>query len=263
MGSNDAELQREIAASLEAPPELLPVLPELLADLEALGGSPETAVELLRPLDLEAGSTRVLDLGCGKGAVGLEVARSLGFQVHGIDAFEPFIEHARRRALELGVAELCRFECGDLRQALGFGQPVDVVLYASLGPLLWDLAETVGRLRRRLRPDGYLVIDDGFLAEDARVSVPGYGAYGSRAETLARLTAFGDRLVREVILSSEETKEINQRNTQRIRGRAEVLAQERPELAERLFDYVAEQERQTEILGTTVVCAIWLLRRAG
>lgn len=61
----------EIAKSLDAKPELLPFIPELVADIWALGSSPDLAVEILKPVDLSPQTTRVLDFGCGKGAVSI------------------------------------------------------------------------------------------------------------------------------------------------------------------------------------------------
>ena len=75
------ELNSQIAASLEATPELLPFIPELLADVWALGGSPEALVELLRPLGLSGTATRLLDLGCGKGAIGYVSKLTLFFLI--------------------------------------------------------------------------------------------------------------------------------------------------------------------------------------
>ena len=95
----------------EAPPELLPYLPELLTDIWALGSSPVTVVEWLRSRQLPPETTRVLDLGCGKGAVSINLARELGFHILGIDFFEPFLAEAMEKARELGVEKLCSFEC--------------------------------------------------------------------------------------------------------------------------------------------------------
>ena len=54
--------RRDVAESLEATPELLPFLPELLADVWVLGSDPEIVVDLLRPFVLPV-SAQVVDLG--------------------------------------------------------------------------------------------------------------------------------------------------------------------------------------------------------
>lgn len=55
-----------VAYALEAPPELLPFLPELLADLDELGSDAAQIAGILRDLPLPP-TTQVVDLGCGKG----------------------------------------------------------------------------------------------------------------------------------------------------------------------------------------------------
>ena len=185
--------RREVADSMEAPPELLPFLPELLADLWALGGDPEIVIGLLRPLALSP-SARLLDLGCGKGGMAVPIAQELGLQVVGVDLFEPFVREARERAAALGLADRCRFETADLRDAVLRTSGYDVVLYASLG-VFGPLDHCVGQLRRTVRPGGYLVIDDGYLAGAALLDRPGYEHMAPREETRRQLTAHGDRLL--------------------------------------------------------------------
>ena len=131
-----------------------------------LGSSPPLIAGWLGELGLPPDSTRVLDLGCGKGAVSLTLARDLGFRVHGVDLFEPFIRETWARAADWGVASLCRFEKADLREALRAAEGYDVVVYASVG-VLGRLDDCVSALRRCVRGGGYLVTDDGYLAPGA------------------------------------------------------------------------------------------------
>jgi len=254
-------LRQDIAQALDATPELLPLVPELLADIWALGSSPERIVDLLRPLKLSSQSTRVLDLGCGKGAVALRLAEELGFHVYGIDGFLPFITEAKARADALGVAGRCHFAVADLRDILVRSRSFDVVIYAAVGNVLGDFRRCVEQLRQTVRAGGYMVIDDGFLAEDRKLERQGYEHYVVHEQTLEQLTAHGDNLIREVITPSREMKAYNRRNTELIRRRAQALARRHPEAADSLRWYVAQQEQESESLETAVTGAIWLLRR--
>ncbi len=257
----DARLRQDVATSLDASPALLPFLPALLADVEALGSSPGAVIDLLRGRGLPAETTRVLDLGCGKGAVAVPLAEALGFQVLGVDAFAPFVEAARQRAQARGVAHRCRFVCEDLRRTLRADAAFDVLVYASIGPLLWPMDEAMRRLRRVVRPGGLLVIDDGFMAEEG-ASVPGYEGYAGHTETRRRLTAAGDEILEEVLCSPEAMHAENRRTTERIRRRAEELARAHPEQARLFRAYVRRQERECAVLEAAYVPALWLLRRS-
>ncbi len=255
----DARLRRQVAYTLEAPPALLPLLPHLLADLRALGASPEAVVDLLRPLSL-APEARVLDLGCGKGAVAVALAEALAMRVVGVDAMAAFVEAARAWAEARGVAGRCRFVCADLRDHLHPAVPFDVLVYAALGDVLGPLDATVRALRPAVRPGGYLVIDDAFLVEEG--SPPhGYEGYAGRVETQRRLTAAGDEIVREVYLAPAGMQAVNRWNNARIGERAAELTRRYPEQAALIEAYVRRQERESEVLETAVVPALWLLRR--
>ncbi|WP_162146198.1 class I SAM-dependent methyltransferase [Amycolatopsis vancoresmycina] len=62
-------------------------------------------------LDLQ-GERVLVNLACGRGGYGLEIARRRGCRVVGIDFSEVAIEQARRRARELRLASGCRRDCG-------------------------------------------------------------------------------------------------------------------------------------------------------
>lgn len=138
------DLDESVAQAMEADVHLLPILPELLADVWELGPVPEQVVAALQSVGVEPEST-VLDLACGKGAVAIALAEQLGVRVDGIDAFEPFLDSARTLAVEHGVSHRCRFEQGDIRSLLGQEEHYDVALLLSIGPVLGSYGETVDR----------------------------------------------------------------------------------------------------------------------
>lgn len=90
------------AASVDLPASLLPHAGELFAALSALGSTPRRVVNMLARAGVGSGD-RVVDLGCGKGAVAVEAAPRLGCRVLGVDAIGPFIEAARSLVRERGV----------------------------------------------------------------------------------------------------------------------------------------------------------------
>ncbi len=253
------DIDRQIAESLEATPDLLPFLPELLADWTS---SPfDELLRFLEPLDLPP-TTRALDLGCDKGAVALALAERLGIHVVAVDAFPPFVEECRRRAEEKRLGHLCEFHCGDLRGWLEQRDPFDVALMIAVGAVLGDQEDTVGALRSCVRPGGYLVIDDGFLAPGCVVKVAGYEAYAEYEETIRRLTAHGDKLITEYLPAPQDMQRIYAVETDAIRRRALQLARKHPDAAPILNQYAARQRTETELAAHAVRSAVWLLQRA-
>ena len=86
-----------VTYALQVEAELLPLVPELLADLDELGGYASVIAEVLADMALPQ-STRVIDLGCGNGAAAIRIAREPGFRVLAIELFEPFVKICRERA---------------------------------------------------------------------------------------------------------------------------------------------------------------------
>ena len=161
-----------IAYALEMDVSLLSYAAELLADFEELASDDKLFVDAIRGLDLPVGA-RVVDLGSGKGAVALEIARETGCETVGVELFEPFVISARTLAEAAGVAGHCRFVHGDvLKMAEQVGE-FDVAVYAALGDVLGSLETTIGVVRRYVRPGGYLVISDAFVSESGPTEFDG------------------------------------------------------------------------------------------
>lgn len=252
----------EIHEYFRISPELLPYLPELFADLWAIGSAPEIIVEWLRPLGLPPQSTRAIDLGCGKGAVASALARELNYQIFGIDFFEPFILAARQKAQELNVTKLCTFACADMRHALKSASNYDLAVYTAVGDVLGTIDQCVGRLREVIHSRGYMIIDDGFRLTSDPIAFRGYEYYASHEETIHRLTAHGDKIIQEKIFSVAEMKQVNQRNTAFITQSASALVKSHPELANPLSEFLEQERQECEILERDVACAMWLIEKA-
>lgn len=257
-----ASNRRKLAAYFGVAPEILPFVPELLQDFTELGSEPELVAQWLHEAGLRS-PHRILDLGCGKGAASIAVARELGCHVDGVDALDPFVEAARAGAERAGVAHRCVFRRGDLGRALRRMGGYDAVLYLAVGEVLGTLEESVRALRRAVRVGGYIVLDDGYRLEEVAVDFPGYALMATREETLRALTASGDRIVRERLSSPEEIRSQNERYFAHITRRARELAARHPEHAERFSAYVEKEREENRLLETAVQCAVWLLQRTG
>lgn len=252
-------LAEQVARSLDATPALLRYFPELFADLWALGSQPAAIVELVGSLGLPH-AAHAVDLGCGKGAVTVALAERLGIAATGVDAFSAFVEEARRRAAEHGVADRCAFVCDDLRRFTGGVEPFDLALLVGVGDVLGGLAETVGSLRACVSPGGYMLIDEGFTAAGP---LPGYENVPDHAEALRQLTSHGDRLVREVVRGREEQARLSATVMCALRNQVERLAREYPHDASALRAYVMTGEQESSLLGDALIAATWVLERAG
>ena len=251
----------ELAAYFGLSARLLPHLDELLADFDELGSDPGLVASWLKKHGLGSRS-RILDLGCGKGAAALPLALELGCRVTGVDAYHPFIEEAQKRAAALGIADRCRFRVGDIRREAENETNHDAVLLLAVGSLFGGLGDTVGVLRRCVRPGGLMAIDDAYRLIPA-VDFPGYDGLLDRRQTLAQLAAHGDEIIAEKLWTRAESEEQNRRYQARIEERGRRLAGRRPDLASDIAAYIEKERRECEIIERDIQGAVWLLRRAA
>ncbi len=100
----------------------------------------------LRALEPIAGK-KILDVGCGSGRYGVELAKRGAAEIVGIDLSPQMIELARRVAQQAGVAERCRFLQIDIF-ALGQDEKFD----ATIAMGLFDYVDRPLELLRHLRP---------------------------------------------------------------------------------------------------------------
>ena len=257
----DKVKKMKLAGAFGAPTEILPYIPELLADLWSLGIPPGTIVELVEPLDLKPITTRILDLGCGKGAVAITLARQLGVKVLGVDIFLPFIEDARQRARDLGVDDICRFEEGDIRKWARTTRDYDMVVLVWTGDVLGGLDRSVGKLRNLVHPGGYMVIGEGYLRDGIHAQHPYLRRFSCHEAVLRKLTAHGDTLVGEIVVPEDEIRSLYGHYIDSMNRGAHRSARDNPEHARLLWDYVKEQEQMCRIMEGVVESGVWLLQK--
>ncbi|WP_455277114.1 corrinoid protein-associated methyltransferase CpaM [[Eubacterium] cellulosolvens] len=110
---------------------------------------------------------RVLDLGCGTGALTLRAAKK-GANVKGIDVNSEMLEIARKRAIEANLMQnLELYEIGVVEIAKEKSESYDVVMAGlCFSELTMDeLVYTLKEVKRILKPEGFLLIADEVVPE--------------------------------------------------------------------------------------------------
>lgn len=237
---------------------MLPFAAELLQDLDELGSDSDQIVETLSSLSIGAEHS-VLDLGCGKGAVSLEVASALGCAVVGVDGHEDFIVQARQAAVKEGLAGRATFHVADAR---GFSGSFDAVLALALGDVLGSPTQTMAKLRELTPSGGIIVVSDGYLSKPGDTRPTGFEDYRDRKGMLAGYMAHGDALVGEWLFEEEPDGPSEEDETALIACRAKDLARAHPQLKPYLEEYVQGQQDIVAWMDQHFVDATWVFRRA-
>jgi cyclopropane-fatty-acyl-phospholipid synthase len=132
---------------------------------ESLDDAQQAKLELIcRKLLLQPGE-RLLDIGCGWGALVIHAARHFGVRAHGVTLSERQLQVARRRIAEAGLDDRVTVELKDYRDLEGseiYDKVSSVGMFEHVG--LKNLPTYFGTVHRLLKPSG-LFLNHGITHE--------------------------------------------------------------------------------------------------
>lgn len=118
-------------------------MPYLSQDLWELGSSPTDIIKLIKNNINISSDTYVLDLASGKGAVSINIAKTFGCRVKGIDIIYEFINEAKNKANVYLVSSLWEFTVGDINQSVLNEKDYDITILGVVGNVLGNQEETL------------------------------------------------------------------------------------------------------------------------
>jgi len=238
---------------------LFPYLPYIYQDLCSLGTPVEAVVELVARHLPDIKAISVLDLGCGKGAVALELARNYHCHIHGVDAIAGFIEEAKTSANLLHLENHCKFECFDIRTKLNTLQKYQMIILGAIGNVLGDHQLTFSRIASHLEQNGYVVLDDVYRQDSIIIES---SAVSTRSQLISNIEHCGYLYVDEVILSPQRLAQYNLEMLTAMTARCRELIQKHPQHAELFENYISAQILENQTLENTLVNSTMLFKRA-
>lgn len=151
---------------------------------------------------------RQLDLACGKGEMLCRWAQRFAIVGVGVDLSDVFVDAARARAADLGVADLVRFERGDAASFEADAASYDVVSCIGATWIGGGPVGTIQLMTAFLRPGGLLLVGEPYWAEeppDAAYSElkVGRDEFASLVGTLDRFESAGTELVEMVLADGD------------------------------------------------------------
>lgn len=251
MSNVEEKLARSLTGESTA---IIPYLPYLLQDLWELGAMPSEINHLISRYIPITKDTRILDLACGKGTVSINLSKSFGCRVKGIDIIPEFIDYAVKKAYEHGVENLCHFQVEDINQSIKTEKNYDIVVYAAVGDVLGDIYETIVKLKDTVVRGGYILIDDSYSSQ------VNHEIYASRQQWLTAFRDTGVRLVAEKTMDENSMEAINQYNQNCIIKRAQELQAANPDQADLLATYIQSQQAEINDLQGDITGVVWLLQ---
>ena len=162
----------------------------------------EESAEIIRLLEL-AGTSYVLEIGCGSGRYAIHVAEKTGCRVLGIDLNVPGIHTANQLAAEQDLSERVRFEICDASKPLAFTDSTfDSVFSNDVFCHIPGRQALLHELFRVLKPNGRILFSDALIIggivsheEIATRSAIGYYLFSPPGENERLLETAGFRLL--------------------------------------------------------------------
>ncbi len=252
-------LEESVAMAMDgSDAAIVPFLPYILQDAWEIGTDPVVVADLLRRQRKDSPQLRVLDLGCGKGAVSVKLAGEFGCRCLGIDALGEFVAEAERKAREFGVERLCRFEQGDMRRRIHELDRFDVIVLGAIGPVFGDYRATLGILAPHLGPGGLIVVDDGWIEDDSPHVHP---PVLKRGEMLRQIGEAGMRIAGEVVFGREKLVEADDQLFRDLEKRCRELMELHPGQRELFANYIRRQVEENGWLENRITCAVFVMTR--
>ncbi len=255
------DLKQSIIRSLDGTDDALyKHLPYLLQDLWEIGSSPDVLIDLIKNNGINRGQDlKVLDLGCGKGAVSVRLAKEFGFHIHGIDGMPLFVTEAEKWARKYKVSELCRFEIDDIRIRLDTLKDYDLIILGSIGPVLGNIEATLRKVKESLSSEGFVILDDGYRLDEGPENLKNYPNHLHAYEQIEKA---GFEVMEEHLGEQEFIQHLNQQINAFIQKRVEELKIKFPERKHLFEKYLETQRIESDILENYVQCVTWLLKRS-
>lgn len=236
--------------------DILPFLPYILQDFWEIGSDPDVMIDLIKKHLTRINPFKVLDLGSGKGAVSISIAKALGGQCYGIDAIPEFITFSTEKAMAYGVGDLCKFEEGDIRDMIHTLGKYDVIILGAIGQVLGNYFETLTQLDNHLADGGIIIIDDGYVEDEDSFAVL------SKKNLLNQITDAGMQLIDEVNVNGDKCViESYDAEYKSLLKRCQELSIMYPEKAVMFSNYSDQQKQEYENMKTDIKCSTMVISR--
>ena len=249
-------IEESVAAAMDVQRDtaIVPFLPYIFQDCWELGTPPEVVLKMIQNHYKTYLNLQVLDLGCGKGAVSIKLAKALRCKCHRIDAVPEFIAAAKEKAKEYGVDTLCQFEAGDVREKIRELDIFDVFIFGATGPIFNDYFTALTVLSKHLSDEGIIIIEETYI--DVQNAFQ-HSSLITRKELLEQFARAGMELIDETINTYSVFADCA-KDKENIMKRCNELKIKNPEKAPLFEGYVQNQASE---YGNKAGSSIMVLKR--
>lgn len=235
---------------------ITPFIPLIFKDLWTLGGNPDAVIKIMTQHVALREDSQIIDLGCGKGATVIELAKTFPGNYTGIDIIPEFIEegNARIRKNRLSGTVVLRQE--NMCETIAAPGKYDVVIYGHDSDAFGSVTKTLQVLSKKIHENGSIIYKTAF--HDGRYKGT---EYSSEEALYSAIKDSGLRIIARLKWNREYIRRQNEANNRSIKKRIEQLKKQHPDKC-RLFDrFYSNQIRESNILDEYVECIAFVLQQ--
>lgn len=250
-------VQESIATAMDCEDvELVEYLPYILQDFHEIGSSAQSLTRIVKENTTKE-TAKIIDLGCGKGAVLIELAQHVKSECLGIDGIKEFIDDANKQARKREITN-CSFRVGDIRRIEKIQGKYDVIILGSIGPVYGDYYTTMERLKPILCDDGIIILDDGYIDESNDFT---HAIIGTKKVLIEQITKANMEIIKEYRCEKiSDTHEYKQQY-QDIKKRCNELMVKYPTKKDIFVRYIRKQKEEYHHLEEEITCSTMLIKR--
>jgi cyclopropane fatty-acyl-phospholipid synthase-like methyltransferase len=236
---------------------MIPFIPKVLAKLWELGSVPEYIIELVERNIPHSKLKSVIDLGCGKGAVLIQLSEKIKFQGVGIDLMAEFIDEAKLYASQRAYSKNLKFEIADIKKAVEKYNNFDLVIYGHDSDVFGNITQSLFELEKYMSNQGWIILEAYYSnnSDNNRHNLP------TETEFSYQIKESAFKIVDQIIWDEKKLRDTNQSNTALIREQIVGLIESNPDKKQMLNNYLANQIEECNQLENNVQCLTILLQR--
>ena len=170
-----------------------------------------------------------------------------------------FIMEANRKAIEWHVTENCEFIMVDINEIIMEEKEYDVVIFGAAADILGTPDEALKKLKKKIRPNEYIIIDEAYLPDNSTNDSIQYRNY----DYLPRqhwLKFFQDNQLKLLEELPDHGETNIEEKKQFLVKRVDELIEKYPEKRELFLSYKNSQPKAYEGLDSHIIAVTWNLQ---
>ncbi|MCK4661482.1 MAG: methyltransferase domain-containing protein [Bacteroidales bacterium] len=233
-------------------------IPFILEDLWELGSMPDYVIKLVKKNINPFNIKKVVDFGCGKGAVLIKLSKVFDIVGLGIDIVPEFIESAKKYSIENKISDRIKFETGDLKDYVSNTRDTDLVIfYGYDSTILGNVKESLLQLKKCILDQGWIIIEIAYTL-DSKSKIEGLP---SENELITQINDSELVIIDKIIWDVAEIKRINNRNNSLIGERIKKLIALHPDKKKLFKRYMDNQINECSLIENDMICSTWILKK--